>query len=46
MIVKEKGKFVLKSKDGSKNLGSYQTRKEAVAREKQVEMFKHMKNKK
>jgi hypothetical protein len=45
MIRLEKGKWVVKSEDGSKTMGTYATRKEAEKRLKQVEMFKHMKGK-
>lgn len=41
MIVKEGSKYVVKSEDGSKRLGSYGTRAEAVHRLAQVEHFKH-----
>ncbi|MEM4546772.1 MAG: hypothetical protein QW328_08450 [Nitrososphaerota archaeon] len=41
MIVKEKGKYQVKSKSG-KNLGTYRTKKEAVKRLRQVEYFKHV----
>lgn len=40
MIRKVKGGYRLVSKSG-KNLGTYPTRKQAVAREKQVNYFKH-----
>jgi hypothetical protein len=45
MIVKEKGKWVVKSEDGKKKLGSYESKKEALRRLQQVEMFKHIKKK-
>lgn len=41
MIVKENGKFVVKSSDGSKVLGTYSTKKDAIMRLKQVEYFKN-----
>jgi len=36
MIVKENGKYILRSKDGSKTLGTFPTREEAEAREKEI----------
>lgn len=42
MIKKEKGKWVLYSKDGSKKLGTYDTEKEAKDREKQINSHKNM----
>lgn len=39
-IVNEGGKFVVYSRDGSKKLGTYATKAEAVARLRQVEGFK------
>jgi hypothetical protein len=41
VIKEEDGKFVLYSHDGSKKLGSYDTKEEAEKREKQIQMFKH-----
>lgn len=42
MIVKQNGKYHVKSEDGSKNLGGpYDTHEEAVKRLRQVEFFKH-----
>lgn len=42
IVVKEKGKWYVKSKDGKKNLGGpYNTKEEAVKRLQQVEYFKH-----
>jgi hypothetical protein len=42
MIIKENGKYFVKSGDGSKNLGGpYESRKAAVKRLQQVEFFKH-----
>jgi len=44
MIVHEKGKYYVKSEDGSKNLGGpYRTHEAAVKRLQQVEYFKHHK---
>jgi len=40
VIKKEGSKFVLHSKDGSKKLGEFATREEAVKREKQINFFK------
>ena len=44
MIRKEGDKYVIKSKDGSKNLGEYATEEEAKKRLKQIEFFKALKN--
>ena len=44
MIVKERGKYVVKSEDG-KPMGAYDTREEAEERLKQIEMHKHMRQK-
>lgn len=41
MIKKEKDKYVVKSKDGKRSFGSYNTRKEAAKRLGQVEYFKN-----
>lgn len=41
MISHEHGKWVLRSKDGSKVLGRYASRSAAEARERQVNYFKH-----
>ena len=41
MIRKSNNKYTLKSKDGSKNLGTYPTLKEALKRERQVQYFKN-----
>lgn len=41
MIKKEGSKYVLYSRDGSKKLGTYNTKEEALAREKQIQYFKH-----
>jgi hypothetical protein len=41
-IVKVDGKYKLVSKKG-KNLGTYDTKKDVIDREKQVQYFKHMK---
>lgn len=43
MIKKEKGKFVLYSKDGSKKLGSHPTRGDAKRQEMAIEISKHKK---
>lgn len=40
MIRKEGSKYVLYSKDGSKKLGTYNTKAEASKREKQIQYFK------
>ena len=44
MIVKEGSKYIVKSEEG-KNLGTYTTKEEAAKRLRQIEMFKHLKNK-
>lgn len=43
MIRHEGGKWVLYAKDGSKKLGTYDSKEECEARERQVQAFKHMK---
>ena len=45
MIIKQGSKFVLKSKDGSKTLGTFDTRDQALKREKQINFFKHFSRK-
>ena len=42
MIIKQGSKFVLKSKDGSKVLGKFDTKEQALKREKQINFFKHL----
>lgn len=42
MIRKIKGGYKVVSSSG-RNMGSYKTKKEALKRLKQIEMFKHMK---
>ena len=42
MIIKQGQKFVLKSKDGSKVLGKFDTKEQALKREKQINFFKHL----
>lgn len=46
MIVKEKGKWILYSKDGSKVLGRFDSKKDAVKREIQIRYFKAVSKKK
>ena len=41
MIKYENGKYVVKSEDGKKNLGTYETKEEAEKRLQQIEYFKH-----
>ena len=41
MIKKEKSKYVLYSKDGSKKFGSFDTKEDAKDREKEINYFKH-----
>lgn len=43
MIKKEKGKWILRSKDGKKVLGKFGSEESAKAREKEIRMFKHTK---
>lgn len=45
MIRKSGDKYVLKSKTTGRKLGTFKTKKAAEAREKEVNMFKHMKKK-
>lgn len=41
MILKIGDKYVIKSEDGKKTLGTYATREEAEKRLQQIEYFKH-----
>lgn len=41
MIIKVGDKFVIKSEDGSKTLGTYGTKEEAEKRLREIEYFKH-----
>lgn len=43
MIKKKGNKYVLKSKDGTKTLGTYNTKEEALKRERQIQYFKKKK---
>ena len=43
MIVKQGSKWILKSKDGSKVLGTFDSKEEAQKREMQIQFFKHVK---
>jgi len=43
MIKKQGSKYVLKSSDGSKTLGTYSTYEAALKRLRQIEYFKHQK---
>ena len=43
MIIKTHGKFKVISKVSHRNLGTYKTKSQAIAREKQVNYFKHLK---
>lgn len=43
MIKKVKNKYVLYSHDGKKKLGTFDTKKEALEREKQINFFKRRK---
>ena len=40
MIKKEGTKYILYSKDGSKKLGTFTSKKAAVERERQIQFFK------
>ena len=43
-MIKKKGRnWVLMSKDGTKHLGTFSSKKAAVKREGQIEYFKHLK---
>ncbi len=42
MIKKEKGKWILYSKDGKKFLGAFLTKKAAIKREKQINYFVYL----
>lgn len=44
MIKKQGNKYYLYSKDGSKKLGSFDSKKSAEKREREVSYFKHKKN--
>ena len=46
MLKKEGSKWVLYTKDGSKKLGTFNTKAEALKRERQINYFKHLKKKK
>ncbi len=41
MILKEGDKYVIKSEDGSKTLGTYATREEAEKRLREIDYFKN-----
>lgn len=43
MIVKQGNKYVVKSEDGSKRLGTYSSHEAANRRLQQIEYFKHVK---
>lgn len=45
MIRKEGNKYILYSKDGSKKLGTFDTKEGAEARERAILYFKHKKGK-
>ena len=45
MLRKEGDKYVVYSHDGSRKFGTYDTKKEAKARLRMMEMFKHLKGK-
>ena len=44
MIKKSGSKYVLYSKDGSKKLGTFDSKKDAIKREQQINYFKHKKS--
>lgn len=43
MIKKEGSQYILYTKNGKKKLGTFKTKKEALAREKQINYFKSKK---
>ncbi|HLC67903.1 MAG TPA: hypothetical protein VJI12_03395 [archaeon] len=44
MVIAKKGsQYILYSKDRTKVLGKFRSRKAAIARERQIQFFKHMK---
>ncbi len=46
MVIEKKGsQWLLYSKDRSKVLGKFKTKKDALKRERQINYFKHMKGK-
>lgn len=45
MIKKSKDKWILYSKDGSKKLGSFPSKEEAIKREQQINYFRSKKKK-
>jgi hypothetical protein len=45
MIKKINNKYVLYSKDGTKELGTFATKESAEKREKQISFIKHLKEK-
>jgi hypothetical protein len=46
MIVRKKGKFVVKSEHTGREFGTYKTIEEAKQRLRQIEMFKYLKPRK
>ncbi|GEM_PF-6820895 len=46
VIEKQESKWILYSKDKSKVLGTFSTKKDALKRERQINYFKHLKGKK
>lgn len=46
IIVKEKSSWILYNKSGTKVLGKFRTKKEAVEREKEINYFKNKGDKK
>ena len=45
MIVKLGPKYILYSKDGKRKLGEFRSKRAAMLREKEIQMFKHMSRK-
>jgi len=45
MIRKKNNQYVLYSKDGTKKLGTFKTKKAAEAREREIQKIKHAKKK-
>ncbi len=44
MVIKKQGyKYILYNKTGKKKLGEFRTKKDALKRERQIQLFKHKK---
>jgi hypothetical protein len=46
MIVRRKGKFIVKSEKSGREFGTYATKEEAQKRLRQIEMFKYLRARK